>query len=419
MNMTRVEIENFQSHDNTKFDLGSGINAFVGTSDSGKSAILRAMKWNLTNSPAGAEFIKEGTSEAAVTIHFEDGHSVERRRNKGGSKNIYILRKDGVIVEEYTGFGNKVPPGILEVTRINPDFPFNFANQLEAPFLLSETPKVRAETIGNLEELGRIDQALSKTNEDIRDLKRDEKSDQKRLKLIEAERSELLKELSVSRVKAETIERLKGLIVEKQRIHTALESSTGRITQLNNSIQDTRVEVDRANRILDAWKESFVEEARDFKRLEQIITRLLGLKDEASRIHFMNEDKLNRLIDLSASANELVSDYREFLAIRKRIEQVDTERNTMKNTHSERIAALAIDDIDQEVVRFRELFKRNKRLSEITKSKKDLDAQVETASLEIDKLLTQFVDALHEAKTCPVCLQQTDNIEEHQIAHSI
>jgi exonuclease SbcC len=53
-----VAIKNFQSHKNTNIDFQrNGVNVIVGTSDQGKSAILRAILWAVNNRPMGTDDI--------------------------------------------------------------------------------------------------------------------------------------------------------------------------------------------------------------------------------------------------------------------------------------------------------------------------------------------------------------------------
>lgn len=60
IHLKRVRLENFQSHRNSVIDFDRGLNVIVGPSDSGKSAIIRAIKWALYNEPSGNYFIREG-----------------------------------------------------------------------------------------------------------------------------------------------------------------------------------------------------------------------------------------------------------------------------------------------------------------------------------------------------------------------
>lgn len=171
--ITKLELKNFQSHENTTLEFHRGLNVIVGNSDSGKTAILRAIKWALYNEPLGDYFIKQGEKDVSVTIYFNTKAIV--RRYRSSSKNTYYLKKsDG---EEYTfdGFGQKVPKEIIdeiEMDKINLDEKstsiINIAEQLEGPFLLNEKSSLRASAIGRLVGVNYIDDALRET---IRDKK--------------------------------------------------------------------------------------------------------------------------------------------------------------------------------------------------------------------------------------------------------
>ncbi|WP_035425703.1 AAA family ATPase, partial [Halalkalibacterium ligniniphilum] len=55
-----VRLENFQSHLDTSIDFSTGLNVIVGQSDSGKTSILRAIRWVLYNQPRGTDFMRVG-----------------------------------------------------------------------------------------------------------------------------------------------------------------------------------------------------------------------------------------------------------------------------------------------------------------------------------------------------------------------
>lgn len=78
----KIILQNFQSHKYTVIELDEELNVIVGPSDSGKSAIIRALKWVLYNEPAGDFFIREGEREASVTLEFSDNIKVKRFRKK-------------------------------------------------------------------------------------------------------------------------------------------------------------------------------------------------------------------------------------------------------------------------------------------------------------------------------------------------
>ncbi|OZV12957.1 hypothetical protein CIW83_07040 [Tissierella sp. P1] len=112
----KVILENFQSHKSSIIEFDDQLNVIVGPSDSGKTAILRGIRWALYNEPSGDYFIREGTSECSVTVIFNDGTKIKRYRNK--SKNIYFLYDSNNNETKFEGFGTSVPQEIIDETGI-------------------------------------------------------------------------------------------------------------------------------------------------------------------------------------------------------------------------------------------------------------------------------------------------------------
>jgi exonuclease SbcC len=166
----KLVIENFQSHQYTEIEFSEGLNVFVGPSDSGKSAILRALRWVLFNVPRGTEFIRTGAKECRVSLTFEDGTEVVRIRS--ASVNRYVLRTPEGKEQVFEGFGNTVPQEIADVHQIKPikldqkEMLVHFGTQLESPFLLFESNQNKAKTIGRISGAHLIDNALKKTSGD-------------------------------------------------------------------------------------------------------------------------------------------------------------------------------------------------------------------------------------------------------------
>lgn len=167
----KIILENFQSHEYTELRLSRGVNVIVGPSDSGKTAVMRALKWNLFNEPSGVEFVREGEREVSVSITFQNKVEVVRRRSK--SKNQYILRIPGEDELIFEGFGTHVPREIKEATGIykvllddKKMLSLNFSDQLEGPFLLQESDSYKAQAIGRMVGVDVLDEAMRNTLRD-------------------------------------------------------------------------------------------------------------------------------------------------------------------------------------------------------------------------------------------------------------
>lgn len=173
-----ISIKGFQSHFNTELSLAPGVNILIGPSYSGKSAVLRAIRWVFRNEPKGDSFVNDSFSKKGeackVTIMFDDGTMVERK--KGTGVNRYRLLQDGKEVHKFDNFGTGVPREILQAIEMDEsytwnelDIDLNFGGQFESAFLLSETPRVPALVFGRLIGLDLIDNATKLTGKQKRE----------------------------------------------------------------------------------------------------------------------------------------------------------------------------------------------------------------------------------------------------------
>ena len=174
-----LKLINFQSHKESQINFDEGLTVILGQTDQGKSSIIRALKWVLYNEPRGTDFITAGCKLCRVMLEMEDGSLIIRERD--GQRNRYILKKDG---EEqiFEGFGNSVPLEIIRAHGIPKIYidrdatsAVNLAEQLEAPFLISESGSNRAKALGRLVGIHIIDAAQRTTLKDLVDAQQQHK----------------------------------------------------------------------------------------------------------------------------------------------------------------------------------------------------------------------------------------------------
>lgn len=414
-----VELYNFRTHSKTKMKFTKDINALVGSSSAGKSNVMRGIIWNIRNEPAGNDFIKTGTMEASVTTHWSNGYSIERTRNKSGTKNVYIVYKDGEVVNEYTGFGTGVPPEVIDIHGIRPlanGVYFNYANQLESAFLVSESPRTRAEVIGNLEELGRIDEELTKINADV-------KADKKLHKMVSAEVDEysksieeLEKKIALREKKVEALKEFCDVIEKQESIHRTLSKHTERLEELSNEVNRTSQEVMRANKIIENWDDNLDDKIRTYHKLSGHAERLGRIKDEMSAISFLNEEALNQLTSLCEGVEESMKVAQMFTSHMKRLENIGSSIDRIKaQTPSEKVMNINFEELDKDIEHFRYIQKHLSRLQDIDSEVAKNRQTISTATDEIVKLVDHLVQHLHDEKVCPTCTQTTENITTDQI----
>ncbi len=166
-----IELKNIQSHENTRLEFDKGINCIVGSSNNGKSAILRGLYWARYNRPLGVDTLashwalnKKGelTDEMSVTIENENG-IICRKRARG--ENQYIVDDEILNVVK-----SDVPAKVEQVLRLSDT---NVQRQLDAPFLLSETSGEVAKYFNHIVRLDIIDKVLTNAESSRRRTKSD------------------------------------------------------------------------------------------------------------------------------------------------------------------------------------------------------------------------------------------------------
>jgi DNA repair ATPase RecN len=152
--------KNFQNHSDIEVDLRHPITTITGPSDSGKSALIRLLKWVCTNTPQGDGFVKYGTDEARAGVVFDDGTMVQRVRGK--SENLYKLGS-----KEFRAFGTTVPDDIATLLNLGP---INFQGQHDSVFWFSETAGEVSRRLNSVVDLGIIDTTFANISSKVRSL---------------------------------------------------------------------------------------------------------------------------------------------------------------------------------------------------------------------------------------------------------
>ncbi len=178
--LTRVEIQNFQSHQNTIVEFVPGTNVIIGASDAGKSAIFRAINWVISNRPLGDSFRSEWGGDTRVTLYTAEGNVVERVRT--ATRNEYIINGQTI-----KAFGSEVPEQVLEVLQLDEA---NIQAQMDVPFLLAVSPGEAARLLNKAASIDDIDLTLSNLKSAHTRLNNDIKTNEARLEKFQEELKE-------------------------------------------------------------------------------------------------------------------------------------------------------------------------------------------------------------------------------------
>ena len=156
-----LQIQNFQSHADTLLEFSEGVNVIVGSSDSGKTAIIRALRWLVWNKPGGDSFRSFWGGDTEITLETEKA-SITRSKGKA---NRYELND-----QSFEAFGTEVPKEIQQELNLSE---INLQSQLDSPFLLSNSAGEVAQHFNKVANLDRIDSAQQLVQKWIRELTSD------------------------------------------------------------------------------------------------------------------------------------------------------------------------------------------------------------------------------------------------------
>lgn len=146
--ITKVILRNFQRHKHLEIDF-ERVTVLTGKTDSGKSAVVRALRWVLTNHPKGNKFVRNGAKKCSVTLHV-DGHVIKRVR--GEKTNLYFL--DG---QKFASFKSEPPEPIQKLLMISPEA---FQQQHDPVFWLSLSPSEVSRRLNEIADLHIMDVAV-------------------------------------------------------------------------------------------------------------------------------------------------------------------------------------------------------------------------------------------------------------------
>jgi len=166
-----LSLINFQSHKDTTLEFHPGVNVILGSSRSGKTAILRALNWNRYNKPAGLAFNsywnrdkkKAPIKSFSSLVVFEEEKLVERKRDS--EFNGYIC--DGNTLE---AIGQDVPAEVEKIWNMSE---VNIQKQFDQPFMLSESAAEVARFFNKTIKLDKIDSVLSNAETQRRKINQD------------------------------------------------------------------------------------------------------------------------------------------------------------------------------------------------------------------------------------------------------
>lgn len=307
MTIKSLNISGFQSHKATLIKFHSGVNSITGNSDCGKSAILRALNWVITNKVSDKSFRTRGMKKTDVEVVFTDGQEVSRTQDNHNC--YYLVDAKNKVDLEFTAFKNLIPEDIANALNLSD---LNISNQFDSPFLLSDSAGEVARKLNQVSGLSDIDIAIS-------NIKKQVLANNREIGTTE----QILKDLQTQKEGFAYLEQMEKDVLAYERF----ENEFCQILQDENNISTYILRIEQITNEI-ALLDSFLNAQTDYdavasmslelksatesyEALQHVISECLRLKDELNEIdrELSGENDLNICLGLLEDSKIVTDDF--------------------------------------------------------------------------------------------------------------
>lgn len=364
MYLSKLILENFQSHEKSVLDLDPNLNVLVGVSNIGKSSVSRALSCLLFNQ-WDKSWVRSGCKFARISLFTDTG--IEVVREKGEKVNRYVLTLPGGQSQVFDSFGVHVPEAIQQALKLHEVtvgkediLNLNLSTQLSPLFMLSNTGAQNARIMGTLSGGHYLDWAIREINRDKNQIAKE-----KTLKEVE------VVELQAQATKLQAVECFSGSMQELEQKLASVQSLEARLQVLQGLFERTK-----------AFKAAWVKETDKEALLEQFTSANLD--------HLrLRVDNLKRLQTLMSQAKTWKGSYTKLEATQELLDQVS-------------IAAVPDRSRLDQVKRLKELASKIKIANS---GLENLHTCLMNASADFSDVTQQYAEMLAKAGICPTCNQ--------------
>jgi len=353
--LKKIKIKDFRSHENVELEFHPGVNVIYGLGQSGKTNILRAINWVVNNRPSGFN----------MHSHFSDDDStmVELTLDNGSvclSKTSKLTTYSIVNGSSYSYTGKSVPEPIVNLLNISE---INISNQLDAPFLITDSPGEVGKVINRITKIEQVDSWISK-------LTTLSNSTKAKLDVCISNVLNLEQELS----KYDGLEELEKKINYLGKLDIIIESQTKKYQSLRSIIQQHKELEQKINQI-------------DMKGLWILIKR---------------EDKFNDIIQTLKSRWEGIFKLKKSITIQEK--KIDEFQLIVNN----------LDPKIQYLIKTKQDIVDAKQKSEQLNLFLNKNLKVNNLKIKMKEVKKEYINGIKELKICPLCqnTMSTKHIKE-------
>lgn len=392
----RVRVKNFQSIEDAEV-LIDGFVVICGPNNSGKTALMRAIRGLFTNAAPGS-YLRQGANFLSVEIEFDDGTTVlwekgwEKPGKKGAAINRYTING-----YQIASVGRGVPPEVeaLGVKSIlagnNPIWP-QVADQFDGTlFLVNKTGAVVAEALSDVERVGRLTDALRLSDKDKRAANSEIKVRRDDLKTFQDE-----------------VDRYRGLDKVRDQIQDLVSQKSG-VVDLKASLEEAQGLHARLASLSDVW-----ESLRDFSC--EVPPEPFGIREYKSNLSNLRSFK-SRWDSLYSASQDLVgfeppqwapdkvsgirSNLAECRTYALKISKLQKDSEALEGLVLPQFTDSTKVEKIPKVLSVVEGFKSRK--ATLLKTLQDLESEIESVNLKVKQSEALVAQLLGERGYCPTC----------------
>ena len=299
-----VTLHNFQSHKDTVLELSPTVNSLEGVSDSGKSAVLRAMLWCLTNKPDGVAFASNWAKDKKGKLKDEVSVSIDNiTRTRTADVNGYTRYTPGGL-QSYEALKGTIPPDIENAINIGS---VNIQRQMDPPFLLSATPGDAARYVNELIGLVEIDSYQKALKGKAHDTANSLKDGAKRLAEVEAS----LAQYDWVDGAKEKVDALAKIVSECTALESDLQAlaALDEVAAISEKMAAESLRCDKVSKLIDAVPDTakLESEVELLKQAEEVPTLDKQLESDKAIVEAA-EEKIQALSKIAAESIDLTAD---------------------------------------------------------------------------------------------------------------
>lgn len=299
-----LTVQNFQCHKQATLNFVPGVNIIAGTSDSGKSALLKALVWVLTNRPQGLGFRNFDCQKGDLMRVALDIGSWRIVRSRSESVNEYFLSSgeetDG---QKFVAMKTDVPSDIREAHGLTA---INIQTQFQPHYLLSSSPAEVVKVLNEACDLSIIDKVLKGIGQVSFKAKADLAASTSALESAE-EKFQELAWVSQAHKTLTGLEAEWERIEEKIRRREKIKEIVGALAGLSDDVFELteRLRFYEPLSKLEDEITVFAEKSRQSRRLSELLDNLTMVEEERASLKVPSSDTLSKIESAIKQIQEL------------------------------------------------------------------------------------------------------------------